>query len=131
MKYSEFIQIAENEDYTIRQSEGEIIAINKNEEGLTLNKIIIYKDLDECGTMTINSCGGSDFEVIKAAIELTKTPLEEREEEKTRPGVDIQDLLDELEDMAYNRETYKINKVRNKIDKWLKANTCKCKEEKQ
>ena len=131
MKYSEFIQIAENEDYTIRQSEGKIIALTKNDKELLENRIIIYKDFDESCTMVINSCGGSDFEVIKAAIELTKTPLEEREEEKTRPGVDIQDLLDELEDAAYNRETYKISSVRNKIDVWLRANTCKCKEKKQ
>lgn len=96
MKYSEFIQIAENEDYRIRQNEAEIIAINKNEEGLTLNKIIIYKDLDECAAFTINSCGGSDFEVIKAAIELIGTQLKEREDE----SADIQDLLDELEDIA-------------------------------
>lgn len=131
MKYSEFIQIAENDDYRIRQSEGEIIAIKADCKGITLNKIIVYKDFNECSIININSCGDTDFEVIVAAIKLTKTPLEEREEEKTRPGVDIQDLLDELEDTAYNRETYKINKVRNKIDKWLKANTCKCKEEKQ
>lgn len=131
MKYSEFIQIAENDDYRIRQSEGEIIAFTKNDKELLENRIVIYKDFNEGCTITINSCSGSDIAVINAAIELIRTPLEEREEEKTRPGVDIQDLLDELEDTAYNRETYKINKVRNKIDKWLKANTCKCKEKKQ
>lgn len=131
MKYSEFIQIAENEDYTIRQNKGEIIAFTKDDKELLENRIVVYKDLNECCAMLLNSCSGCDIAVINAAVELVGTPLKEREEEKTHPGVDIQDLLDELEDTAYNRETYKINKVRNKIDKWLKANTCKCKEKKQ
>lgn len=37
---------------------------------------------------------------------------------------DIQDLLDELEDLAWNHaDSYKVNKVRNKIDDWIKENT--------
>lgn len=131
MKYSEFIQIAENDDYTIRQNKGEIIALKKDDKGLLENRVVVYKDLNECCAILLNSCGGCDIAVVNAAIELIRTPFKEREDEKTRPGVDIQDLLDELEDMAYNRETYKINSVRNKIDVWLRANTCKCKEKKQ
>lgn len=37
---------------------------------------------------------------------------------------DIQDLLDELEDLTWNHaDSYKINKVRNKIDEWLEEHS--------
>ncbi|MFM1542307.1 hypothetical protein ABGF49_07810 [Helcococcus ovis] len=44
----------------------------------------------------------------------------------------IQDLLDELEDLAWNHaDSYKINKIRNKIDDWLQKNIIEVKNEKE
>lgn len=38
--------------------------------------------------------------------------------------IDIQDLLDELEELAWNHaDSYKINKIRNKIDEWLEEHS--------
>ncbi|MFM1542037.1 hypothetical protein ABGF49_07425 [Helcococcus ovis] len=44
----------------------------------------------------------------------------------------IQDLLDELEDLAWNHaDSYRIKEIRNKIDYWIQKNIIEVKNEKE
>lgn len=78
MKYTEFKEIANNAGYITSERSGLCIAeaVGRN------NKIIIDKCKVEAVYIDNNICNSEDFEVIKAAVALAETPLEEREEEK-------------------------------------------------
>ncbi len=78
MKYKEFKKIADNAGYGPIRDSTEYRIEHKNVN----NSISISKESTNLIFIENELCRPQDFEVIKAAIALAKTPLEEREEEK-------------------------------------------------
>lgn len=78
MKYNELREIAEKFNYEIEEDTLSFILKNKDCE----KRIIMINKQKEKSMIIQNGYFTEDLEVLKAAIEVSETPIEEREEKK-------------------------------------------------
>lgn len=125
MKTKYFIQKLEDFGFVANVDREVIIIKNKNGNGLAaLSKNNKYS-LDTLFNPAFENLRDNEQKgLFDLLVEYTRTPIEEREEEKkwgdesnkmNEKIAKLEDLIDELEEMSWNRKEYKVIVIRRKI----------------
>lgn len=123
MKTKYFIQKLEDFGFVANVDRGVIIIKNKNGNGLAaLSKNNKYSLDTLFNSAFENLRDNEQKELFDLLVEYTRTPIEEREEEWgdesnkiNEKMAKLEDLIDELEDVAWNRKEYQVIGIRSKI----------------